>query len=72
MLVQLSVVPTAPSILPGFGGMGAAGSAGLALVSLPLLGLYVPALVHLYRYASFLKRFVGERNVVQLENAVGS
>ncbi|MCX7031149.1 MAG: hypothetical protein NTU62_13665 [Spirochaetes bacterium] len=42
------------------------------VVSLISIGLYIPAIIHLFRYAGFLKRFVADRNIVQLENALGS
>ena len=72
LLVMLGVGSFAAESLPGFGGLGAAGSVGIFMVYLVGIGLYAPALVHLYRYAAHMKRFVADRSLVHLENALGS
>jgi len=72
LLVMLAVGSFADGFLPGSGELGAAGSAAIAVVYVALMGVYVPALVHLYRYSAHLKRFAAERSMVHLENALGS
>ncbi|OHD75345.1 MAG: hypothetical protein A2177_13860 [Spirochaetes bacterium RBG_13_68_11] len=42
------------------------------IVSMMSIGLYIPAIVHLFRYAASLQKFLAERTIVQLENALGS
>ena len=72
LLVVLGVGSFADGLLPGSGELGTAGSAAIAVVYVALMGVYVPALVHLYRYSAHLKRFAAERSLVHLENALGS
>jgi len=72
LLVMIGVGSFAAESLPGLGGLGAAESVGMAAFYIALMGVYVPALVHLYRYSAHLKRFAAERSMVHLENALGS
>jgi len=63
-------IAAAPA-LPGGASLGAGASVAVFFVYLAVLGIYVPALVHLFRYAAALRDFVTGRTTAQLERALG-
>jgi hypothetical protein len=71
MLVLGAAGIAASSALPGAAYFGAGTSVAVFFIYLAVLGIYVPALVHLFRYAAALRDFVTGRETAQLERALG-